>query len=134
MNTDTTASKSLNFLFIFAAVFILGIWAWVHHSIQRDREIQPVPSDLEMGPSTGSGNISQDPKQRWLQYFQIWHCDDGSYEVRSDQFSKGRFLTLDDARKAKTNIAKAMVQWELEHEHDPIIAPPRVPDCGKRIE
>lgn len=67
----------------------------------------------------------------WFTCMEIWKCDDGMYEVKSDYTLEGRFATLGEAQAGRTNWALRMIEFN-KNMHEPITQ--KLPTCGKRIE
>lgn len=69
--------------------------------------------------------------ERWKRFIEIWECDDGKFEVRSDQHVFDRYPTLSHAQTAKAMLA----EWiEVEYQRGKTNTSVRLPDCGKRVE
>lgn len=62
--------------------------------------------------------------------FQIWKCDDGTFELQTSTRKIGKYKTLEEARHAKAGEVLDLIEfqkrWGIEH--------PKVETCGKRVE
>ena|SRR5260221_14658192 len=50
-----------------------------------------------------------DPR-KWMAIMEIWHCNDGTYHLQSTYTLRGIYLSLEEARSAKTNWAFEIVE------------------------
>jgi hypothetical protein len=70
--------------------------------------------------------------QRALSIYEIWKCDkDGGYELRTSITQIGKYSSVGEAQAAMTNDALQLLHYEETYEND---MPPRLPDCGKRLQ
>lgn len=69
---------------------------------------------------------------QWLRVMEIWHCDDGTYEVRTSLTVHAKVPTLAEAEADRYAWAAEMVQAKKEGRLD--VKLQRLPDCGKRIK
>lgn len=74
---------------------------------------------------------SRDVK-KWIEFYQIWKCEDGTFELRSEDFIKGKFSTLDEARAAKVKLAVEMAEFVRTNKFESWF--PRPPYCGTKVE
>lgn len=62
--------------------------------------------------------------------FQIWKCDDGTYELQTSARKIGKYQTLEEARHAKAgevlDLIEAEKRWASERR--------AIETCGKRVE
>lgn len=63
----------------------------------------------------------------YLGCMEIWKCDDGTYEVRTDYVIHGKYNSLMDARINRTN-------WAIQVAKTVSIDLKKLPECGKKIE
>lgn len=64
---------------------------------------------------------------RWLNLLQVWQCEDGSYQLRTDVTDHGHFATKEEAMEAR--YLRSLKMAELMK-----YTPENIPDCGKRIQ
>lgn len=80
-------------------------------------------------------SLSSDPRldpNTWLRVIRVTHCEDGTYEVKTDLTLRAKVLTAGEAHEERMKWANELV--ERSKTSGPYGGLPVLPDCGQRVE